>query len=62
MTDLLNLGSIWVGRKPKDGDILTPHGNTFEKEEETSDRFRYDAKTDTLIPIKPTTDNDAKSK
>jgi len=51
MNDLLNPGSIWIGPPPKDGAILTPHGNTLEKEEPTKDRFQWDEATQTLKQI-----------
>jgi hypothetical protein len=48
---ILNPGSVWVGSKPKDGDILTPYDNVPPYVAHPEIMFRYDEKNDKLIPI-----------
>lgn len=51
MNDILKPGSIWVGKKPKDGDILTACSNIPPYKPDHEFKFRYDEKLDKLIPI-----------
>ena len=49
--DILKPGKIWIGHKPKDGDILTACNNVPPYAERPEYKFRYDEKTDELIPL-----------